>query len=74
MATFSTIKLPAVGSRVGTECGPGEFARDHAGTVLRHVTDRWGTHAVVQMDDGSEQTCHGLNSGPGIGWHQVPPK
>lgn len=64
-------QLPASGARVGTICGPGEFARDNAGTVLCHVTDRWGTHAVVLMDTGKTNTCHGLNNGPGIGWHLV---
>ena len=62
-------QLPAPGARVGTICGPGQFARDNAGTVLCHVTDRWGTHALVLMDSGRTQTCHGLNGGPGIGWH-----
>jgi len=62
-------QLPAPGARVGTICGPGQFARDNAGTVLCHVSDRWGTHAVVLMDTGKTNTCNGLNSGPGIGWH-----
>lgn len=63
--------IPEAGQRVGTVCGPGEFAKDRAGTVLCQVTDRWGTHALVLMDDGTTRTCHGLNRGPGIGWHLV---
>jgi hypothetical protein len=67
----TTHTLPAPASRVGVVCGPGEFPEDHAGVVLCHVTDRWGSHAVVLMDTGETRTCHGLNRGPGIGWHQV---
>lgn len=62
-------QLPNIGTRVGTVDGPGAFARDNAGTVLRHETDRWGTHAVVLRGTGETDTCHGLNDGPGIGWH-----
>jgi hypothetical protein len=62
-------QLPPAGARVGTIDGPGVFASDNPGTVLCHVTDQWGTHAVVLMDTGRTATCHGLNAGPGIGWH-----
>jgi hypothetical protein len=65
-------KLPEPATRVGVVCGPGEFARDNAGTVLCHVTDRWGTHAVVLMDAGYIHYCHGLTE-VGIGTHQLPP-
>jgi hypothetical protein len=61
--------LPEPGQRVGVVCGPGEFARDNSGMTLCQVTDRWGTHAIILMDDGTTKTCHGLNSGPGIGYH-----
>lgn len=64
-------ELPEPGARVGTVCGPGEFPRDTAGIVLCHVTDTWGTHAVVMMDSGKTERCHGMNRGPGIGWHYV---
>ncbi len=74
MARLTTPLLPAVGSRVGCECGPGQFAADHAGTVTEHVTDRFGTHAVILMDDGTTDTCYSLKTGPGIGWHQLPTK
>jgi hypothetical protein len=71
MATISNITLPAAGTRVGTVCGPCERANDNAGTVLCEVTDRWGTHVLVLMDSGKVETCHGLNRGPGIGWHAL---
>lgn len=61
-------KLPSVGQRVGAVDGSCQSPRNNAGTVTEVVTNRWGTHAVVQMDDGSKETCHGLNSQPGIGW------
>lgn len=63
--------LPAVGQRVGVVCGPGEQPRDNAGTVQSIVKDRWGSHAVIQMDAGDTRTCHRLNRGPGIGWHTL---
>lgn len=63
--------LPAPGCRIGSVCGPGEYARDNAGTVICHIEDRWGQHAVVMMDSGRVDTCHGLKDGHGIGWHPV---
>ena len=62
--------LPPVGSRVSSVCGPGERPGDTPGTVTEIVTDRWGTHAVVQMDDGRTETCHSLTT-VGIGWYQL---
>lgn len=69
--TMHAITLPAPGARVGVVCGPGEFAAHNAGVVLCHVETRWGSHAVVLMDDGATKTCNSLNRGPGIGWHLV---
>jgi hypothetical protein len=66
-------RLPEPATRVGVVCGPGEFARDNAGTVLCHVTDRWGTRAVVLMDRGYIHYCHGLTE-VGIGTHQLAPR
>lgn len=66
MITSNT--LPRPGQRVGTVSGPGEFPSDNAGTVLTQITDRWGTHALVMMDSGKVETCHGLTQ-RGIGWH-----
>ncbi len=63
-------KLPIAGSRVGVVCGPGELPRDHQGIVLSQITDRWGTHALVLMDDGTSRTCEGLTE-VGIGWYQL---
>lgn len=62
--------LPQPGARVGSVDGPGRFPRDRAGTVLCHVTDRWGTYALVLMDDGTTSTCHGLTA-VGIGFHLI---
>lgn len=62
--------LPAPGARVGSVDGPGRFPKDNAGTVLCHVTDRWGTHAVVLMDSGATNKVHGLTS-VGIGTHLI---
>lgn len=70
MATFTAIKLPAAGSRIGVVCGPGEFPQDTKGTVLCHVTDRWGTHALALMDDGTMKKVHGLTT-IGIGIYQL---
>lgn len=67
---FQTPSLPASGSRVGTVCGPCDQPADRAGTVLCHITDRWGTHAVVLFDDGHTDHCHGLTT-VGIGWYQL---
>lgn len=66
-------KLPAPGARVGTVCGPGEFPEDNPGTVLCHHTDRWGTYALVLMDSGSTDHCHGLTE-VGIGWYLLKPQ
>jgi hypothetical protein len=66
-----TLTLPPVGQRIGRVTGPGEFPRDDAGIVLAHVSDRWGSYAIVLMDDGTTQRCHSLNTGPGIGWHAL---
>jgi hypothetical protein len=63
--------IPTPGQRVGSVCGPGEFAADNSGIVICQITDRWGTHAIVLMDSGRIDTCHGLKDGPGIGWHPV---
>ena len=68
--TTTANQLPEAGTRVGTVCGPCEQAKDNAGTVLCQVSDRWGTHAVVMMDNGKIQNCHGLTN-VGIGWYAL---
>lgn len=65
-----TDRLPKAGSRVGVVFGPGEFPKDKQGQVISHVTDRWGSYAVVLMDDGTTRTCHSLTK-VGIGWYQT---
>ena len=72
-AVFTAPVLPEPGTRIGIVCGPGEFPKDHAGTVLCHVTDRWGTHAVCLMDKGPVHYCHGLTD-VGIGTYQLETK
>jgi hypothetical protein len=72
MKKLLTNVVPAPGARIGSICGPGEFAEDNAGIVLCQVENKWGSFAVVLMDSGRVDTCHGLNSGPGIGWHELP--
>jgi hypothetical protein len=66
--------LPAIGERVHTVDGFRcyRFYPDMRGTVTGIITDRWGTHAQVMMDDGSFRTCSRLCSGPRtqIGWHR----
>lgn len=62
--------LPRAGSRIGIVCGPGEFPQDTAGTVLCHVEDRWGVHAVALMDDGTTRKVHGVTD-RGIGVYQL---
>jgi len=49
-------------------CGPGEFPKDNAGTVLTVYEDQWGKHALVLMDSGETKTCEGLTK-VGIGWY-----
>lgn len=68
--TITPQLLPAPGARVGVVCGPGEFPKDCAGTILCHVTDRWGTHAVALMDAGGTRTVQGLTS-VGIGVYLI---
>lgn len=65
------INIPPAGSRIGRVCGPGESPRDAAGTVLCQVETRFGTYSLVLMDDGTTTSCHGMNIGPGIGWHHL---
>ena len=65
------ITLPTPGQRIGVVGGPGQYASHNAGIVLCHVTNRWGTQALVLMDTGVVKKCTGLNRGPGIGWHAI---
>ena len=69
--TIARITLPEPGARVGIVDGPGQWPEWNGGVVLCQVADRWGTHALVLMDSGETETCHSLNTGPGIGWHLI---
>lgn len=68
--TITAIKLPQAGQRVGSVDGPCVDPRDNAGTVLCQVTDRWGTHALVLMDNGTTTKVHSLTE-RGIGWYAL---
>ncbi len=57
--------LPAPGSRVHIALSGGHFFN---GTTLFHKTDRWGTYALVLLDCGMVEHCHGLSTNGGIGW------
>ncbi len=71
------------GQQVLGVSGPGGSSDEmRTGKVVEIVTDRWGTHAVAAMDDGSTAHIHSLNgrmavvngyprvtSGCGIGWY-----
>lgn len=68
---IQSIQLPTAGQRIGAVSGPGSFASDNAGVVLTRVESKWGDYVVVLMDNGTTETCHSLNVGPGIGWHAL---
>lgn len=58
--------LPAPGERVHiAQQGMHYFN----GTTLCHVTDRWGTHALVLLDCGAVKRCNGLTK-RGLGWYK----
>jgi hypothetical protein len=69
---ITALDIPTIGERVGAVSGPGEWPKDNAGVVTEVVESRWGRHAVVQMDDGRTDTCHGLTT-VGIGWYRLDP-
>jgi hypothetical protein len=62
---MNTKQLPAAGTKVVAIDGCGG---ERIGWVTEIITDRWGTHAEVLMDDGDVDTCHGLTT-VGIGWY-----
>ena len=71
MAMMQEIQMPRPGDRIGSVCGPGEFPQDNSGIVIAVCQNQWGPYALVLMNNGEMSYCHGLNSGPGIGWHLV---
>ena len=63
-------QLPRVGDRIGIVCGPGEFPRDNAGTVVRVYANRWySNNADVLMDDGATRSWVGAYAQVGIGMY-----
>jgi hypothetical protein len=64
-------QMRAVGSRIGSQCGPGEFARDNQGIVIAIIPSNWGDQALVLMDAGGLRYCTQVKTRPGIGWHYV---
>ena len=70
VSVIKTQTLPMPATRVGTVCGPCQNPRDDAGTVICHMTDRWGTRAVVLLDTGTIEYCSGLTT-VGIGWYAL---
>jgi NAD(P)H-hydrate repair Nnr-like enzyme with NAD(P)H-hydrate epimerase domain len=68
--TITSVRAPAVGQRIGVVCGPGEFAGDAAGIVIAHNVTKWGTSALVLMDDGSTRWAEQLTT-VGIGWRAL---
>ncbi len=69
--TITKVTPPAVGTRVGVVCGPGEFAADNQGIVIAVIENRWGAYAAVLMDNGTMRDCHQVRDQPGIGWHYI---
>lgn len=55
----------AVGTKVLGISGYGG-SHERAGTVQEIVTDRWGTHAVVALDEGGTETLHGTLCGRAV--------
>lgn len=65
-------QFPMVGDRVGSVCGPGEFPKDNAGTVVRVYADRWyDNNADIVYDDGRTDSWVGAYCSVGIGVHLI---
>lgn len=60
--------LPEPNTRVHIALTGGHYFN---GTCLYHAPDRHGIHAVVLMDCGVIELCHGLNES-GVGWYAGP--
>ena len=57
-----------IGQRIGAVDGPGRSPKDDQGMVTQIVTNRWGAHAVVLMDNGRKDSIHSFTD-VGIGWY-----
>ena len=67
-AEFAAIKF---GQRVGVVDGPGQSAKNNAGTIKRKVETEWGYSVEVEMDEdrnGPRLSCSGFTK-VGIGWY-----
>lgn len=70
---FESIRL---GSRIGLVSGPGQFPREgdcRTGIVYGKITDRWGRHLRVKMDDFTFEYVEGITE-CGIGAYLIPKK
>lgn len=64
--------LPKAGDRVGFVCGPCQFPKDRAGTVVTVYADRWyDSNAVVLLDEGGSETIVGAYTTVGIGAYLI---
>lgn len=62
-----------IGQRIGLITEPGQFPREgmcDTGKVYGKITDRWGRHLRVKMDDFRFETVHGLTD-VGIGAYLI---
>ena len=55
-----------LGDRVGFVCGPGEFPTNTTGRVDGRITDKWGQHLRIKMDDSTIRTIESFTN-VGIG-------
>lgn len=67
---FESIRI---GDRIGLISGPGQFPVEglcDTGKVYGKVTDKWGRHLRIKMDDCRFETVHGLTE-TGIGAYLI---
>lgn len=55
-----------LGDRVGFVCGPGEFPTDTTGRVYGRISNDWGRHLRVKMDDSTFRSVYAFTN-VGIG-------
>lgn len=66
--------LPQPGDRVGSVCGPCEFPKDNAGTVITTYGNQFYNNiALVLLDKGGTATIVGEYTKVGIGWYLIQP-
>ncbi len=54
---------------LGTRIMAADGYTNRWGKVYGRIRTRWGSSLRIKFDDYTFDTCHGINSGPGIGWH-----